>query len=178
MDIYLLRHGLSLGNLKGFYESFADDALCDEGIEQAQKFSDSIKNASFDRICSSSMRRAMQSILPYLQANSLHAELWPEMEEACYQTEREAASSDWRKQPLPMDESLDQYFTLHGEAQHRVDDETFAECMCRVECVYRDIICAHKEDDSHTLLVAHEHFIRELMNLMLKTEDLQAFQHD
>ena len=123
MDIYLLRHGLSLGNLKGFYESFADDALCDEGIEQAQKFSDSIKNASFDRICSSSMRRAMQSILPYLQANSLHAELWPEMEEACYQTEREAASSDWRKQPLPMDESLDQYFTLHGEAQHRVDED-------------------------------------------------------
>ena len=56
---------------------------------------DVLSGWSFDRIITSPLQRALQTIAPYLAATQQRAEIWPEIAEACWQDEREALADDW-----------------------------------------------------------------------------------
>ena len=62
--IYIIRHGQSLGNLRGGFAGHTDYPLSDLGHKQARMTADYLKNAHIDAVLSSTLTRAMQTAEP------------------------------------------------------------------------------------------------------------------
>ncbi|MEM1484827.1 histidine phosphatase family protein [Oscillospiraceae bacterium PP1C4] len=60
--IHLIRHGLTQGNLEGRYIGVTDLPLCEEGRLQLQKMSEQCEYPVVDRVYSSPMLRATQTV--------------------------------------------------------------------------------------------------------------------
>ena len=64
MYIYIIRHGQSLGNLRGGFAGHTDYPLSDLGHTQARITADFLKNEHIDAVISSPLSRAMQTARP------------------------------------------------------------------------------------------------------------------
>ena len=62
--IYIIRHAQSIANEKGLFGGITDYILSKEGIEQAEKLSQRLVDYKIDRIYSSPLKRAIQTIKP------------------------------------------------------------------------------------------------------------------
>ena len=63
-QIYIVRHGESIGNLNFTFLGHADLDLSEKGYLQANKTADYLKNVNFDAIYSSDLLRAYNTALP------------------------------------------------------------------------------------------------------------------
>lgn len=67
-NIYLIRHGQTDYNLQGIVQgSGVDTSLNNTGRLQAKAFFEAYKNVSFDKIYTSSLKRTIETIDPFLQ---------------------------------------------------------------------------------------------------------------
>ena len=64
MYIYIVRHGQSLGNLRGGFAGRADYPLSDLGHKQARITADFLKDVNIEAVISSPLSRAMQTAEP------------------------------------------------------------------------------------------------------------------
>ncbi len=62
--IYIVRHGQSLGNLKGGFAGHTDYPLSELGHKQARLTADFLKNEHIETVISSPLSRAMQTAAP------------------------------------------------------------------------------------------------------------------
>lgn len=62
--IYIIRHGQSLGNLRGGFAGHTDYPLSDLGKSQARMTADYLKDAHIDAVLSSTLTRAKQTAEP------------------------------------------------------------------------------------------------------------------
>ncbi len=69
--LYLVRHGESLGNLKGIFLGFTDWGLSPRGEEQARMLADAVAGLSFAGVYSSDLSRAMETVRPAADAHGL-----------------------------------------------------------------------------------------------------------
>ena len=82
-EIYFVRHGETIANATGAYNSRTIDTFSALGEKQVAFFNNQIKNRRFDAIVVSPSPRALRTIAPYLRANNLKATVWPELYECC-----------------------------------------------------------------------------------------------
>lgn len=61
LQVYLMRHGQTEGNLRGFHQGWGDVKLTDTGIAQAEALAALIEGTKFDRIISSDIYRTRQT---------------------------------------------------------------------------------------------------------------------
>ena len=88
VKIFIVRHGYSLGNEKGLITGHYDCDLADYGFRQAQLISDYIvKNLKVDKVYSSDLCRAVNTIKPMADALNL-----PIIKEPAF---REMAVGEW-----------------------------------------------------------------------------------
>ncbi|NLF37910.1 hypothetical protein GX586_00600 [bacterium] len=90
-DIYYLRHAETMGNAARRYENVkpADrpanwnsyDAFSELGAQQVSGIVATLEGYRFDAIAVSPTWRTMQTVLPYLKARNMTAEIWPELTE-------------------------------------------------------------------------------------------------
>lgn len=59
--IYIVRHGQTDWNVEGRYQGRIDIELNDKGIEQAIKLKEKLNNIKFDKVFSSSLKRALKT---------------------------------------------------------------------------------------------------------------------
>lgn len=59
--LYLVRHGETDLNKKGVYYGWTDCGLSEKGVEQAQKVAGMLKEVTFDRVISSTLKRAQET---------------------------------------------------------------------------------------------------------------------
>lgn len=64
MYIYIVRHGQSMGNLKGGFAGHTDYPLSDLGLRQARMTADFLKNEHIETVISSTLTRAKQTAEP------------------------------------------------------------------------------------------------------------------
>lgn len=81
LDIYLIRHAETMGNVTGDYSETNQRTFSPKGLEQVAALPGKLEAYCFDHILVSPAWRTQQTILAYLVANSLQAEVWPELEE-------------------------------------------------------------------------------------------------
>ena len=60
--LVLVRHGLSDFNKKGIWTGWTDPDLAPEGVEQAQKTAEALKNIKFDHAYTNILRRCLQTL--------------------------------------------------------------------------------------------------------------------
>ncbi len=70
-QIYLIRHGQSLGNAKGFYQGHTNMGLNEVGILQAELTAKRLKDVHIDVIYSSDLARAHNTALPHAKLRGL-----------------------------------------------------------------------------------------------------------
>ena len=82
MNIYLIRHGQSIGNLNKVYLGHTDLDLSEIGYKQAERVCDYVvKNYNIDKIFSSDLIRAYNTVLPASQKLNIPIIKEPELRE-------------------------------------------------------------------------------------------------
>ena len=81
LDVYLIRHGETVGNTTGDYSPINQATFSPRGLEQVAAVPEKLKGFRFDCVMVSPTWRTQQTILPFLEATGQKAEIWPEVEE-------------------------------------------------------------------------------------------------
>jgi broad specificity phosphatase PhoE len=178
MKLLIVRHGESNGNATGDYSTETHDRLSPRGREQAVRLAKRLADFEFDKIIVSPLQRALETVLPYLKATGRRAEVWPEVAECCWQEEREEPSDSWRSQPATVPEEIADHVTFRNHPPARPHEaETFGEGLRRVHDTWRLFGELADGSDPSILMVTHGYFIRESLNLILNTQEIEAFDH-
>ncbi|MBW7475820.1 histidine phosphatase family protein [Paenibacillus oenotherae] len=80
MELILIRHGQSVGNIR-VHEDMPDSPLTELGMKQAEKVAKYVSKKPVTRIVSSPLVRAVQTAQPLSEALSLQIELWKDLYE-------------------------------------------------------------------------------------------------
>ena len=81
LDIYIVRHGETMGNVTGDYSVTNQCTFSKKGLQQVDALPAKLAAYRFDAILVSPAWRTQRTIMPYLKANGLRAEICPEIEE-------------------------------------------------------------------------------------------------
>lgn len=167
MNIYLLRHGETEQNLKGFYYGNLDIDITDKGIKQIEYINDKVKNIPFDKIYISNMKRAKSSAdiisrdkdIPYIRDKRLNEMNLGIFEGKSYENikneypiEFKGWSDDWKNYDPPQGESYVDFYE-------------------RVKDFFQEIL---ELQDENILLVTHGGVIRSILAYIMG-ENLDAF---
>ena len=127
MYIYIIRHGQSLGNLKGGFAGHTDYPLSELGHKQARMTADFLKNEHVDLVISSPLSRAMQTAEPIAKDRGL--KIIPEKEFM------EMNFGDWKNMTTKnIDEQYNGAFTLWKNEMYKTvcpNGESTMDCYNR-----------------------------------------------
>ena len=79
----MIRHAETMGNVTGDYSETNQCTFSPKGLTQVAGIAEKLKNFSFNTVLVSPTWRTRQTILPYLKAHQITAEICPEIEEGC-----------------------------------------------------------------------------------------------
>jgi len=122
VQLYYVRHAETLGNATHHHSSYNDRTLSEKGERQVQELTRKLAGYHFDHIIVSPKQRAMKTILPYLRKHHRVAEIWPELDECCWQKSRQSSSSSrpGRGDKIELDADMQTYFTFpHSEYEYK-----------------------------------------------------------
>lgn len=83
LDVYILRHAETVGNVTGDYSDKNQKTFSPFGKRQVAGIAKKLEDYTFDHIICSPTWRTQHTILPHLKDKDLVAEIWPEVEECC-----------------------------------------------------------------------------------------------
>ena len=180
MHLYFVRHAQSMGNMTNDYSTSAHDQLSPNGWQQAEQLINRLAGIHFDVIYVSTATRTMQTITPFLQRHGVRANLWPALQEACWQRDRTAT--------VPLRTAPPAEFVMPPEASAHIDvldgyrnlppaGETYQEGRTRIISVYEHLLHWHSERAETILVVGHEHAGGRLVELLLGLEPEGRIQH-
>ncbi|HKC04483.1 MAG TPA: histidine phosphatase family protein [Patescibacteria group bacterium] len=168
MKIYLVRHGLSLGN-KAKMHQLPHVVLSEEGVIQANAIAERVSNLSIDLIYSSSLTRAQETAKAISNKIGARIETWDEVREIKRPSEILGKHVD-----SPETREFDQAL----EANYKdpdwkySDEETFNDLKARAKGVLDHLLKTH--GDQNILVVSHGTFIKMLVATVLFGENLTA----
>ncbi len=167
LNIYLLRHGQTEQNLKGFYYGNLDVDITSKGIKQIEYISNKVKNVTFDKIYVSNMKRALSSAsiisrnkdISFIRDKRLNEMNLGVFEGKSYEDiqreypkEFQKWSDDWKYYAPP-------------------EGESYVDFYERVKVFFQEIL---KLEDENVLLVTHGGVIRSILTYVMG-EDLDVF---
>ena len=169
MKIYITRHGETLWNKEGKMQGWLNSDLTEEGIINAKKLGDSLKDISFDRIYSSPLGRAYDtaihirrdkktSIIVMENLKEMGFGIWEGMEHSKVDELYPDQKHDFWNQPHL-------YLPVEG-------GESYQDLIDRVSKVLEEII--KSESGETILLVAHAAVIKAIF-LVVKKLPLEDF---
>jgi len=124
-EIYFVRHAETLGNVTHQHNRKNDRTLSSLGLQQVKQLTAKLgglqSNAPFDAIIVSPKYRALITILPFLKKYQLQAEIWPELQECCWQekTSRLSSATLQRGKMIKLEPDMRRYFTFPNAEAHR-----------------------------------------------------------
>jgi len=162
------------------YSTSAHDALSDVGIAQSVDLAERLQEARFDALYCSPSRRAVQTILPSAGAKSRVVEIWPELDEACWQEDRSV--NEHEELRFVESESLSDLdskgFRFRDSRPIRPpEDETYSEGIFRLGKVIELLFERHKGTEDNILIVGHGYSISRLIELLLRIDPISRFKH-
>jgi len=128
LEVYYLRHAETMGNASARYEKMKPkdqpanwnsyDAFSDLGEQQVATIVDTLRGYHFDVIVASPTWRTMQTVLPYLKAHNMIAEIWPELTEfgnpSVLRRGGTVRADLLRGAPLTITDDMTNWFRLRG----------------------------------------------------------------
>lgn len=141
MNLYLIRHGQTVGNLEGRYTGSYEDELSPQGISEIKKTRGIIKNICFDRVFSSERKRAVDSarllaggeIILDRRLNERDFGVFENKtyKEICdkYPGEKETWERDWVDYRIPDGESAREAYERTAEFMRMLEKESSGNCL-------------------------------------------------
>ncbi|MCA9487184.1 MAG: histidine phosphatase family protein [Candidatus Woesearchaeota archaeon] len=159
MKLYLTRHGQSLGNLEGrFQGSRYDSPLTEEGIDQAKKIAQRLKEYSFDEIFSSDLQRVLHTSE---EVRSFHPKIPHHIDPRLRELDRGVRSGEIR-------EEHEKGWVCNKDPNSRFDEgESVYDQVERVRDFVSDLIQRKSEN---ILIISHGGTMKALLSVLLNLD--------
>lgn len=108
LDLYIVRHAQTMANVTKVYSPKNQRTFSKQGEEEIDALLHKLDGLHLDRILVSPTYRTLRTIAPYLRREGRIAEIWPELEECCWQPDRDSPASKRipRGDPIRIDADL------------------------------------------------------------------------
>lgn len=150
---YLVRHGTTQYNLENRFQGHLDIPLSNQGIEQAKKLADYLKDKKIDAIYTSDLKRAVQTAEYIAAAKSMKYRLLPSLREVDV---GELEGLRWHEVKKEYPDWVEKQH-VHGYP----GGETRIEIERRVSNLWDSVVKRHKGDG--VVLVTHGGIIKALI---------------
>lgn len=170
LDIYFVRHAETVANVSGLHNTKNSSTFTQRGEEQVKTLTSQLKGYQFDAILVSSLPRALNTILPYLQASSQAGEVWPEFAECCWQSPpgSPAKGKLITDAPITLNQEQLRYFTFRDSAsQFDYRNGSYSDGVAQVSHGVQLLKQRYFGTNQTILIVAHYHSGQVLMSELL-----------
>ncbi|NWF37343.1 phosphoglycerate mutase family protein [Mariprofundus sp. KV] len=179
LNIYVVRHGETLGNTTGNHSTENDRTFSKKGEQQVAELTQKLERTRFDRILVSPKYRAMNTIFPYLKKNNLKAEIWPELDECCWQKKKDSnyAFRIERGEMIRLESAMRPYFIFPDKESERVYMPTsFSDGVLMIFKSSDRVIRTFGGSGKNILIVTHYHSGGRLLEILQGLEPEGRFQ--
>ena len=166
MIIYLVRHGESEGNKKGFYQD-PEVPLSEEGVKQGHIVVGRLKKHRIDIIYSSPMVRAKQTAEIISDQLKIPIELWENLKEIRNPSEIWGKPIENEKIIKIRELARKEFLKRNGRYS---DEETFDELDKRAKGILEHLLLHHKEQN--VLCISHATMIKMIICKAIFGKDL------
>ncbi len=171
-EIYLVRHGETMGNLthKHTYEN--DRTFSPKGKKQVAALTTKLDKLNFDHIIVSPKYRTLNTILPYLKKHRLKAEVWPELQECCWQKKSRIASFNLKRgKAIKIESHMKNYFIFHNaDARRRYAPKDYGDGLLQTFKAVQLIRKRFAGTGKRILIVGHYHIGSRLIEILQNLE--------
>ncbi len=175
LKIYITRHAETMGNVTGNYSEENQRKFSPKGLAQVEHISDKLKNYRFDHVFVSPMYRTQYTVFPYLKSHNITAEIWPEIDEKCF----DITSSTVPSKTIPkggLIELFDEkYFKLRDPSANRMYEPRNASEGLAQFLKAKEMIELYSGTGQSILLVGHYCTGSRLMEVLLELESKGRF---
>lgn len=159
LEVLLLRHAETLANVQDDYSVFNQRHFSARGEAQVVELARAWSGHRFDAVLVSPAHRALRTIRPYLEQNGIVAEIWPELDECCWQKPGERSGTDTAALggEVLVEQDMRPFFMVRSGSDGRVAaEESYADGIRRVKQVAQMIQQRYGEGDLAVLVVVHQ----------------------
>ncbi|MDD5644102.1 MAG: histidine phosphatase family protein [bacterium] len=175
LKVYITRHAETMGNVTGNYSEENQRTFSPKGLTQIEHINDKLKNYRFDRVFVSPMYRTQYTIFPYLKSHNITAEIWPEIDEKCF----DITSSTVPAKTIPesgLIELFDEkYFKLRDPSANRMYEPRNASEGLAQFLKAKEMLVRYSGTGMSILLVGHYCTGSRLMEVLLDLESKGRF---
>jgi len=177
-DIYFVRHGETMGNLTHHHNHKNDRTLSPEGNRQVAALTHKLDQLHFDHIIVSPKYRVLKTILPYLKKHHLVAEIWPELEECCWQKNHDSPSEvPARGSPIRLDADMKHYFTFTDtDSRFRFNTRGYGQGMMQTFMATEKIKRRFSTFGQRILIVGHYHSGSRIIEILQGIEPVGRYK--
>ena len=166
LDLYFLRHAETVANATKIYSAGNWTNFSKKGQQQIATITEKLKDHHFNAVLVSPLFRTQKTIFPFLENRGQVAEIWPELQECCWQqrwprkVEHVALGGDV--------ETLNtNYFRLRDDLRQVYRPQNFAEGVYVLKRAAELLKTRFGQSDESVLLVMHQYSGSCLMELLL-----------
>ncbi len=167
-ELYFLRHAQTVANQTQVWNPETESAFTAKGIEQVEALTDVLMHYSFDAVVVSPKWRTQHTVLPFLKATGLTAEIWPELNECCWQDDKRAPVST----PLPtfgppiVPADVERLRPRDSQSALEWNEVTFGDGMHRVRAAAKLLRSRFAGSGKSVLVVGHSEAGQRLVQLL------------
>ncbi len=166
LDIIIVRHAETLANVTKDYSAFNQRHFTSRGEQQIARLTRTLAEHRFDAVLTSPAHRVMRTIQPYLVAADARAEIWPELEECCWQRDRTHEHTPPGR-PILIEADQKPIFLLReGAPDQSPGGELYDDSLQRIRWVAGEIWRRWSGTDAVVLIATHYHTGARLIELL------------
>ena len=167
LDVVVTRHAETLANVTKDYSAFNQRHFTEAGTKQIAALTAALDGIRFDAILVSPAYRTLKTVEPYLKQSGQSAEIWPELDECCWQLLREGATSP-PGLPILLETEQRPLFFLRADAPVVVPgNESYDEGVRRIRAAAEAFRARWSGTEAVVLVVAHQHTGSRLVETLL-----------
>lgn len=166
LDVYIVRHAETLANVTKEYTAFNQRHFTRKGEQQITALTRALAPHRFDAVIVSPAYRVLRTVQPYLAATGTRAEIWPELDECCWQADR-ANDRTPPGFPILLEEDQRSVFVLReGAPVIAPGDERFEDSLRRIRWVAAELWRRWGGTDARILVATHYLTGAQLINAL------------
>lgn len=179
LKIYITRHAETMGNVTGDYSDINQKTFSSKGHMQILGITEKFRDYHFDYIFVSPQYRTQHTILPYLKVYNMVAEIWPEIDEQCFNMDADTQVSETitRGQEIEIISEGKNFFKLRNLSDRfHYSPQTPEECLAQFTRACDLIKKRFDGTKKSILLVCHGCTGSRLMELFLGIHPVGRFE--